>query len=312
MIILGERKFIQTAFDSEEELEQVVFKNAELLFGPSTIYLPKSLISTHDGFGTIPDGFVVDLSARQWYMVDAELSKHSVWGHIAPQIAKQLVAATNPSTKERLINLAVGLVRNNEEMMEMFTELEIHILDVRQVLGEIIAKKPIIGMPIDGVSNDLREWAGTIKVDVRLWTVRKLVEFGKPENVMYELPENFKPTFETQEGEETADSSKAVYDVSLADLIQGGILEAGDKICMTYKARKGEKKSYEGTILKDGSIEVLGKEFPTPSYAAFYAMKDAGTSRKTVNGWIVWKTSSGELLSDLREKFLKSSGKLAN
>ena len=41
MLVLGERKFIQETFSSEEEIEKVVTKNSEYIFGPSSIYFPK-------------------------------------------------------------------------------------------------------------------------------------------------------------------------------------------------------------------------------------------------------------------------------
>jgi len=305
VIIFNNQKFIQAAFDSEGELESVVVQNTEYLFGPNSIYLPKSLISTHDGFGTIPDGFAIDLAARRWFIVEAELSKHSVWGHIAPQIAKQLVAATNPVTKQMLINLIVAQVHENEELMEKFTEQGIHALDVRSVLGEIFDTKPIIGMPIDSVTKDLEEWANTLKVVVRLWIVRKLVEFGNPESLMYELPEEFKPTLDTDEDEQAESSKKSWYNVTVSDLIEMNLLKTGDKLSMSYKPRNGEKKSYVGIVHDDGGIEVLGKVFSAPSYAALYAMQDAGSkTRTTANGWTLWKKDSGELLSELRAKYL--------
>jgi hypothetical protein len=39
----------------------ILIDNYEYIFGPSSIYLPKGLILTPDGFGTIPDGFAFDL-----------------------------------------------------------------------------------------------------------------------------------------------------------------------------------------------------------------------------------------------------------
>jgi len=65
MIIFGKSKFISAPFSSEAELERVVQANAEYIFGPDSIYLPKSLIRTLEGTGTIPDGFVVDLATRR-------------------------------------------------------------------------------------------------------------------------------------------------------------------------------------------------------------------------------------------------------
>ena len=73
MLILGDRKFIEAAFESEEELERNVVANSEYLFGPASLYFPKTLIRTKDGFGTIPDGFAIDLDARRWFVVEAEL-----------------------------------------------------------------------------------------------------------------------------------------------------------------------------------------------------------------------------------------------
>ena len=90
MIIDGSKKFISAAFTSEEELELIVQANAEYIFGPDSLYLPKSLIRTSGRFGTIPDGFVVDLASRRWFIVEAELAVHSVWSHIAPQVAKRI------------------------------------------------------------------------------------------------------------------------------------------------------------------------------------------------------------------------------
>jgi hypothetical protein len=157
MLILGDQRFIEAPFDSEEELEQVVGDNFEYLFGPSSIYLPKSLIRTKDGAGTIPDGYAIDVEARRWYIVEAELAKHSVWNHIAPQIAKQLIATLNPASRQLLIEMVVNRVREDTDAMEKFTDEGIEVINIRGVLGQIFDTDPIVGLPIDRVSNDLGE-----------------------------------------------------------------------------------------------------------------------------------------------------------
>ncbi|MBW1715418.1 MAG: hypothetical protein JRJ77_06245 [Deltaproteobacteria bacterium] len=50
---------------------------------------------------------------------------------------------------------------------------------------------------------------------------------------------------------------------------------------------------------------VLGKKFKSPSYAALLGIQDAGSDRKTVNGWTSWKNRNGKLLADLRSEYLK-------
>jgi hypothetical protein len=304
VIIFGNRKFIQAQFENEDELERVVVDNADYLFGPSSIYLPKTLIKTQDGFGTVPDGFVIDLASRSWYIVEAELAKHSVWSHIAPQVAKQLIAANSPLTKRLLVNLAADHVKHNEDDLDKFREREIQDIDIRRVVSDIFDRVPLLGMPIDAVSNDLREWAATLRVSVKLWTVRKLVEFGRPENVMYELPEEFRPELDTQEDPQLETAGQTRLVVTLSDLVAAEYLKSGDILTMSYKPRNGERKTYQATIQDDGALHVLDQSFDTPSYAAIFAMEHAGTTRRTVNGWIVWKTAIGELLDGVRERYL--------
>ena len=309
MLILEGRRFVLKPFDSEAELERVVVENAEYLFGPASIYFPKSLISTRDGAGTIPDGYVLDLERRVWYIVEAEISRHSVWSHIAPQVAKQIIAASNPVSKQTLADIAAERVRNDIDLQERFADEGIHAIDIRRVLGEILAKEPIVAMPIDAVKDDLREWATTLRIPVKLWIVRKYVEFGKPENVVYEIPEEFGPVAVTAVEDDETQIEKARYDVTLADLIDAGLVTIGQRLLMPYKPRNGEQRTYEGIICDDGSIEVLGKRFSSPSYAAVFGIQDAGSTRKTVNGWTAWRTDDGELLSIFRDRFLNSESK---
>ncbi|MBA4186936.1 MAG: hypothetical protein C0467_02855 [Planctomycetaceae bacterium] len=305
MLILDDRKFIEAAFNSEDELERVVIANSEYLFGPSSLYFPKTLIKTKDGFGTIPDGFVVDLAARRWFIVEAELAKHSVWSHIAPQVAKQIIAAMNPASRQLLTDLIVEKVREDASAMEKFADEEIEVIDIRRVLGEILEDNPIVGMPIDAISTDLREWASTLKVSVKLWIVRKHVEFGHPEQVLYEIPEEFRPALDTEEDDPNSDL-KARYDVTISDLLLGGQLHSGQKLVMNWKPRNGDKRVFEGLVRDGGEIEVLGKLFTSPSYAAVYAFQSAGSTRSTENGWVKWRTEGGVLLSTLREQYLQS------
>lgn len=307
MLILEGRRFVLKPFDSEAELERVVVENAEYLFGPASIYFPKSLIATRDGAGTIPDGYVLDLERRVWYIVEAEISRHSVWSHIAPQVAKQIIAASNPVSKQTLTDIAAERVRNDVDLQERFADEGIEVIDIRRVLGEILAKEPIVAMPIDAVKDDLREWANTLRIPVKLWIVRKYVEFGKPENVMYEIPEEFGPVAATAVEDDETQAEKARYDVTVADLIDAGLVTVGQCLLMPYKPRNGSQRTYEGIICDDGSIEVLGKRFSSPSYAAVFGIQDAGSTRKTVNGWTAWRTHDGELLSIFRDRFLNAN-----
>lgn len=304
MIILKEKKFISANFANEREIEKVVEANAEYIFGPDSIYLPKMLIKSPDGIGTIPDGFAIDLASRQWYIVEAELSSHSVWNHIAPQVAKQIIAASQPATRAVLIELVVNLIKTDDELAEKIDELKIEAIDIRQVLTEIFEKKPIVGLPIDAVSLDLKEWAQTLKVEVKLWIVRKLVDFDDSTNILYEIPDEFKPVFDTTQPDESDNVNQYFSDITIVDLIENGFLKSNDKLTFTYKPRGGTATNFNAEISSDGTFLVQGKEFSSPSYAAAFCMQQAGSQRKTINGWSYWKDANGVTLAQLRLNYI--------
>jgi len=306
MLILNDRKFIKSPFDNEAELEQVIIDNYEHIFGPSSIYLPKKKIKTGDGAGTIPDGFAIDLASKKWYLVEAELLHHTVWNHIAPQVSKQVIASLQPYSKKVIQDLAVETYSSDETAQEKFQELGIKELNVRKVIQDILEKEPVIGVPIDDISSDLKEWARTLKYNVKLWVISKFVEFKNSSNVVYEFPEEFKPEIDTEkeDGVDESDQEITRYDVSISDLIEEGFISANQQLIMDYNPRNGEQNRYSALVHDDGSLELLGQKFSSPSYAALAGIQDAGSDRQTVNGWTSWKTEDGKLIVDLREEYL--------
>ena len=311
MIILDDRKLIETKFVDEQEIEDLVIANSEHFFGPSSVFIPKAKIKTKDGFGTIPDGFAVDLASRIWYVVEAELGHHSVWTHIAPQVTKQLLAVSRTETRQLLTEIMVQMVTNDTYVREKFEDEGIKEIDIRKVLGDIFEKAPIIGMPIDKVSNDLREWAETLRNDVRLWIVKKYSQFGAPDIIAYEIPEEYRPILDTTDRNEQPKSGIRAYDVSLADLINAGLLPDGAELSLSYKPRGGKQKNYKGILSSDGSITVLGQNYSSLSYAALACIQDAGSDRTTVNGWTSWRTQDGKFLSQVRSEYMNKKEKEA-
>jgi hypothetical protein len=307
MLILNDDRFIETSFNNEEEIERVVFDNYEYLFGYSSFLLPKALIKTNDGAGTIPDGFVIDLSKKRWYVVEAETSKHSVWSHIAPQVSKQLIAAQQEITRKLIIELSVNQYTESKDVKDKFIEEGISEINLRKYLSEILETDPIVGIPIDKISKDLEEWAKTLKSIVKLWIIKKFVHFKNQTTIIYEFPEEYKPEFDTEINDNEQSSSKLLktYDVTLEDLINSNLLSANDDLIMVYGFKSAEKKTYFAKINDDYSITVLNEKFDSPSYAALYCINDYGSARKTVNGWTSWKNKEGKTLSQLRDEYLK-------
>src|SRR5262245_21891875 len=133
--------------------------------------------------------------------------------------SKQIIAASQPASRRILTEVVVNRVKENMALRERFEELGIAEIDIRQVLTDIFERKPIVGIPIDHVGADLREWAQTLKTEVKLWVVRKLVEFGNPQNVIYEIPDEYKPVLDTTPEADISTSGYRYYDVNVADLL---------------------------------------------------------------------------------------------
>jgi Restriction Enzyme Adenine Methylase Associated len=309
MLVFGDRKFIQETFSSEDEIEKVVTNNSEYIFGSSSIYFSKALIKTIDGVGTIPDGFVIDLSSRQWYIVEAELATHNVWSHISPQVAKQITAARSGNSRKRIAQFMVNTIKDDKISLEKFQTEGIQTINIHQTISEILEKQPIIGMPIDIISNDLKEWATTLSSEVKLWVIQKYVEFGKPSVILYEFPEEFKPAFDTKIDDPDQPDKFTQYDVKISDLVKAELLSFGEKLFMTYKPKNGKKQDYETTIQENGSLIVFGETFTSPSYAALYCIKNAGSPRNTTNGWNSWKNAEDQVLAKLRDQYLALKAK---
>ena len=208
MLISGKSKLDKSPFTSEDELKKMVIDNADYFFGPSSFCLSRELISNKDGFEVFTDGFAVDIANKQWFIVNVALAKHDIWSQIVPQVVKQLIAADQSTTKQLIIELVIQQLQEDSRIMKKFNDAGygkedegVFLDELRGVLGEIFGKSPIIGMPIDSVSNDLMGWTKTLKSNVKLCIVKQYVDSENSENIIYEIPEENHPESDTEENE---------------------------------------------------------------------------------------------------------------
>jgi hypothetical protein len=87
--------------------------------------------------------------------------------------------------------------------------------------------------------------------------------------------------------------AKAEDWVQLKHLIQAGLLVPGDKLVATHNAFKG----VEAVVTADGSIELNGSKFGSPSAAG------RSLRQKATNGWYFWAVADGRRLRDVRTQF---------
>lgn len=84
--------YAQYKYSKEAEFEDMIVKNADIIFGSTGIYFDiKKLIGTPKKGATIPDGYFLDLTFHndpRLYLVEVELNSHDVYGHIGEQILR--------------------------------------------------------------------------------------------------------------------------------------------------------------------------------------------------------------------------------
>lgn len=295
-VLIGDNDtYNRTPFRNEAEIETVVQKYAEYLFGSRIVYLPKAKVKTLGGWGSIPDGFVIDVQGEEWFIVEAERATHSTWGHIAPQISRQLAAVESASTGQRVAQLAVEAYRDNSSIRDTFRDLGIAELDVAGKLNSILSKPPTIAIPIDGVPRDLEQWARTLRNTVKIWVIEKYVSSSDSTKVLYSLPEDDAPTITTRSVGGQSITTRATGALPFQDLVDGELLHEGQKLTLRYR-----QQNFEGIVRKDG-IEVDERTM-SPSAAAVACMRKLDNNARSANGWVLWRTEEGAYLSDLREK----------
>ncbi len=203
MLISGKSKFTESPFTSEDELREMAVENASYFFGSSSFCLSGELLSGEDGFEEFIDGFAVDISNRQWFIINVAIGKLNIWSQIVPKVVKQLVTANKESTMQLLIELITKRLREDNDIMKKFNDEGygkedegVFLDEIRGVLEEVFSNTPIIGMPIDSVSDDLRNWSETLKSKVKFCVVKQYVESGNPKNVIYQIPDEHIPESE--------------------------------------------------------------------------------------------------------------------
>jgi hypothetical protein len=223
-------------------------------------------------------------------------------------MAKQVISANREDTKNKLIEVVIIMAKENQNIKEIFEDCGIQIIDIRKVLQEIFSVPPIIGMPIDSINQDLKDWADTIRNKIQLWKISKYTQIDNQDNVLYEMPEEFRPEIDLPKIEITHgdESLPKYYDITMADLIANGLVKVNELLTMTYGPRGSDKKEFIAKIQEGGTIKVFDREFTSPSFAALHCINTMGSQRTTVNGWTSWKNSNGQFLSELRDLYLQS------
>jgi len=281
-------------FKSEEEVEQVIINNFKLIFGDYSILLPKSLITTSGGKGTIPDGIIIDFENNQWYILEVERGIHGTWEHIAPQIIKQITAMKNDETKSRITENCIKQINGKPGFIDLLNDIDIQVINIHGVINRILKKDPVVSLPIDFIPNDLEDWAKSLKVLVEIRLIEKYTNING--DILYNIPDVEIDINNDEVIIEKTKNTDNLPNLLLEKIIKAGFLLDGQKVYFDYGQKGMKKKRFDG-ILRINGIEVDGV-VSSPSIASLRCIQVITPTRTTSNGWRVWKTEDGKLIND--------------
>lgn len=146
-ILIGDKEFILTSFQTEAELEKVVVQNYTKIFGENTYYfdLKKGIRHKKGDLLTIPDGYLIKFKSQPiMIIIENELSTHDPVNHIGLQFVKFQSALTDTSKYNVKKFLTEYLKDNPDEEKKLMSLLETTpYKDVSTLFDEILLDNEI-------------------------------------------------------------------------------------------------------------------------------------------------------------------------
>jgi hypothetical protein len=159
-IILNGSKFEQTIYKLEENFENDIVANSKYLFGEKSVYIDyKRKINTRNLGGSIPDGFLLNLSDIEnpiFYLVEVELSTNNFYGHIFPQITKFFAFFKNSQSRNDLLDKIYSIIQTDGNIQKEIKKLA-NGKEIYKLIKDAIEDNPNILLIIDDNKQELPE-----------------------------------------------------------------------------------------------------------------------------------------------------------
>jgi len=143
----------------EEELEDTVFRLYKYLFGDGTIIFHGKWIGERlkgKWARGIPDGFLIDLRKKKWYIIEIERGCHNPDTHIVPQLNRFTKAYKDPESLTRLKDEFTDLIRKDIILLDEMKRY-IGVANEFEFVSKVLDTAPTLLILADEITKDLRE-----------------------------------------------------------------------------------------------------------------------------------------------------------
>jgi len=198
VIILDGQRYSEKQYKLEAEFERLVVTNSKTFFGEKTIFIDaKKKLDNNSFGGVIPDGFLFDFSDKknpEFYLVEVELTKHSFFGHIFPQITKFFAFFKNPTSQGKLIEKLYSTFESDNELRQEL-KTKIGKREIFKFIKDTIENSQNILLIIDGEKKELPEitetYADTWGKMVKVAILKEYTTNGSQTNSIFSLSPDF-------------------------------------------------------------------------------------------------------------------------
>jgi predicted transport protein len=165
MTIIGNgRRYTQFEYATERDFEEEIVASSKMLFGKNTIYInAKKKVDSKSLGGAVPDGFFFDFGDStdpQFYVVEVELSSHSFYNHVFPQITKFFAFFKNTKLQKSLVDKIFSVINTDDALRNDFKKY-LGQLEIYKFLSDIIESSQNILLIADGPIVELPEITDT-------------------------------------------------------------------------------------------------------------------------------------------------------
>ena len=176
-ILLNGNEYNEYEYKNEAEFEKDIVDNAKEVFGNKTIYIDvKKILKGKYKNSSIPDGYLLDYTIEKrpkLYLIENELKKHSIRDHIAPQLVQFAFNYKHNilEIKDIIVN---NMIENNIDIDNISKNAGYRNADA--MITDIISKEKLgVIIPIDEVSDELRELKNLFRFDIELLQFKKYI-----------------------------------------------------------------------------------------------------------------------------------------
>ncbi len=273
VIYVGNDKYLEYNFKTEQEFELLIKENNKLFFGKSSIYFDiKNKIDSKTFGASIPNGFLFDFTDKEnpeFYIVEVELEKHDFYRHIFPQITKFFAFFKNPASRNLLIEKIYNFIKSNNKIESEFKQY-LGKQDIYKIIKETIENSQNILLIIDENKSEFQEimetYTDTWDKIVRIQIIKKynynnnflFLQSPSFEDINYIDPTTQKITQEYDEVYHTKNISKEM--VSLYGTIKKEIIKIDSTIMFNsqkYYISVKQNKNFANIQLRNKKIQMV-------------------------------------------------------